>query len=36
MILYRLIGVRDGILFVVETLVSFLAGSGKFRATLVK
>jgi hypothetical protein len=35
MILYRLIW-RESILFVVEDLVSFLAGSGKSRATLVK
>jgi hypothetical protein len=33
--LYRLIKLRSGILFVVENLVSFLAGSGKSRATLV-
>jgi hypothetical protein len=36
MILYRLIWLRDNILFVVENLGSFLAGSGKCRATLVK
>jgi len=36
MILYRLIELRNNILFVVENLVCFLAGSGKSRATLVK
>jgi hypothetical protein len=36
MILYRLIRWRNSILFVVENLVSFLDGSGKCRATLVK